>query len=86
MCLSVISSQELKTHNKHTKADVEQARVQERAPISVPSPHAQQLPHLRLVRMIIWIAKKRDVGCACVVEHVNPVLPPAAWSRRSTGS
>ena len=81
MCLSVISSQELKTYNKNTKAEVEQARVQERAPIIspfVPSPQAQQLPHLRLVRMIIyWIAKKRDVGSACVAEHVNPVLPPA---------
>jgi hypothetical protein len=80
MCLSVISSQELKKYNKNTKAEVEQARVQERASIIspfVPSPQAQQLPHLRLVRMIYWIAKKRDVGSACVAEHVNPVLPPA---------
>jgi hypothetical protein len=78
--LSVISSQELKTYNTNTKAEVEQARVQERSPtISplVPSPQAQQLPHLRLVRMIYWIAEKRDVGCACLAEHVNPVLPPA---------
>jgi hypothetical protein len=73
----VISSLELKTYNTNTKAEVEQARVQERAPIIspfAPTLQAQQLPHLRLV---YWVAKKRDAGCERVPEHVNPKLPPA---------
>ena len=77
-CWAVL--QELKAYNKNTKAEVEQARVQERAPIIspfAPTLQAQQLPHLRLVRMMYWVAKKRDAGCERVGEHVNPKLPPA---------
>ena len=54
--------------------------MQERAPIIspfAPTLQAQQLPHLRLVRLMYWVAKKRDAGCERVGEHVNPKLPPA---------